>query len=140
MEMCELEPADCGSAQPSASSTAGPDVGERPCQPRRASFPKVSFGKTAVKTRAFQPAWFDKWPWLHWDNSSERVFCHVCVRAVQAGKLSTTMLTKHSCLVASRTGRTPLVCSVSTSVQSATKKQLRRLSHYLQPLSTSVRC
>ena len=57
MEMCEPSVAlECGSDQPRTRSTAGSDVGEHPCQPRWASFPKVSFGKTAVKTRAFRPA------------------------------------------------------------------------------------
>ena len=45
---------------------------------------QVSFG---VQFRSFQGTWLDKWPWLHWDNTSECVFCHVCVRTVQASKL-----------------------------------------------------
>ena len=45
---------ECGSDQPRARLTAGPDVREHPCQPRWASFLKVSCGKTAVKTRAFR--------------------------------------------------------------------------------------
>ena len=46
----------CGSAQPRSRSTAGSNLGEHLCQPRWASLPKVLFGKTAVKTRAFRPA------------------------------------------------------------------------------------
>ena len=53
--MCEPSVAlECGSEQPRARLTAGPDVREHPCQPRWASFLKVSCGKTAVKTRAFR--------------------------------------------------------------------------------------
>ena len=55
VRMCEPSVAlECGSDQPRARSTAGPDVRDHTCQPRWASFPKVStsFGKTAVKTRA----------------------------------------------------------------------------------------
>ena len=53
--MCEPSVAlECGSDQPRARLTAGPDVREHPCQPRWASFLKVSCGKTAVKTRAFR--------------------------------------------------------------------------------------
>ena len=64
-----------------------PDVGDQPCQPRRASFPKVSFGEKAPKSRSFQAAWFDNWPWLHWHDSVEKVFCHFCVKAAKSGKL-----------------------------------------------------
>ena len=53
--MCEPSVAlECGSDQPRARLTAGPDVREHPCQPRWASFLKVSCEKTAVKTRAFR--------------------------------------------------------------------------------------
>ena len=53
--MCEPSVAlECGSEQHRARLTAGPDVREHPCQPRWASFLKVSCGKTAVKTRAFR--------------------------------------------------------------------------------------
>ena len=53
--MCEPSVAlECGSDQPRARLTAGPDVREHPCQPRWASFLKASCGKTAVKTRAFR--------------------------------------------------------------------------------------
>ena len=52
--MCEPSVAlECGSDQPRARLTAGPDVREHPCQPRWASF-RVSCGKTAVKTRVFR--------------------------------------------------------------------------------------
>ena len=31
--------------------------------------------------------WFDKWEWLHWDETSERAFCFTCVRAFKQKKL-----------------------------------------------------
>ena len=46
----------CGSAQTRSRSTASSNVGEHLRQPRCASLPKVLFGKTAVKRRAFRPA------------------------------------------------------------------------------------
>ena len=36
---------------------------------------------------AFNVTWFDKWPWLHWDASSQCVFCHICVSASRQKKL-----------------------------------------------------
>jgi len=41
-------------------------------------FPKRSFGKTRVVQVAFKPTWFDGWNWLHYDESSDAAFCHVC--------------------------------------------------------------
>ena len=61
---------------------------DTPNQPRPASFPKVSFGKgSKARYRSFQSSWFDKWPWLHWNESLESVLCHVCMQAVKAGTL-----------------------------------------------------
>ena len=70
-----------------ALSSSCPDVGDSPHQPRNVNYPKVCFGKTKSVYRAFNPAWFDKWPWLHWDVSSERAFCHICVLACKQKKL-----------------------------------------------------
>ena len=61
-------------------------IPDKPNQPQLASFPKVSFGKGSKK-RSFQSSWFDKWPWLHWNESHESVLCHVCIQAVKAGTL-----------------------------------------------------
>ena len=36
---------------------------------------------------AFQPKWFDKWPWLHYDRTGDRVFCFLCVTALKTGKI-----------------------------------------------------
>lgn len=37
------------------------EIPDQPYQPRHASFPNVSFGKTAPKLRSFQAVWFDNW-------------------------------------------------------------------------------
>lgn len=71
--------------QPSVSQC--PDVGPSPNQPKNISFPKVSFGKAKPVLRAFNASWFDKWGWLHWDESSERAFCYTCVCAFKEKKL-----------------------------------------------------
>ena len=61
-------------------------IPDKPNQPRLATFPKVSFGK-GLKKRSFQSSWFDKWPWLLWNESHESVLFHVCIQAVKAGNL-----------------------------------------------------
>ena len=50
-------------------------------QPRAFFFPKREFGVTTVVRRSFQPSWFDKWPWLHYCEDSDSVFCFTCMKA-----------------------------------------------------------
>ena len=58
------------------------------CQPRDFTFPKKVFAKSSQRMYSFQAKWFDLWRWLHWDDGKKSVFCHTCVRASQAGKLT----------------------------------------------------
>jgi len=37
--------------------------------------------------RSVQLAWFSKWPWLHYDQVENKMFCHIC----QAFKQGNTM-------------------------------------------------
>ena len=60
-----------------------PDVGDKPHQPLSFSFPKREFGKTIIVKRSFQSQWFIKWQWLHYDQSRDLAFCHMCVMAVK---------------------------------------------------------
>ena len=46
-------------------------------------FTKRSFGKTKVLERSFQPSWFGKWPFLHYDEFTDRVFCHTCMKVLK---------------------------------------------------------
>ena len=46
-----------------------------------------SFGKTSVVKRSFQAAWFDKFPWIHYDEALDAALCHLCARAENGGKL-----------------------------------------------------
>ena len=65
-----------------------PDVGEKPNQPQGFLFPKRSFGHKKVTNRAFQQKWFQRWKWLHYDSGGDRVFCHLCVKALKTGKMT----------------------------------------------------
>jgi len=41
---------------------------------------------------AFKPTWFDRWNWLHYDESaSDAAFCHVCAKAEEEGKLKSNL-------------------------------------------------
>ena len=75
MSLCKLQASQC------------PSIGSTPHQPRNVSFPTVPFGKSKVILRSFSSTWFDKWGWLHWDESSQRAFCFTCVSACKQNRL-----------------------------------------------------
>ena len=60
---------------------------EKPHQPGRISFSKRPFGKIQVVYRTFKLTWFEKWKWLHYNESPDAVLCHVCMKAEEEGKL-----------------------------------------------------
>ncbi len=63
------------------------DVPETPHQPSPSFiFPKRLFGKTNIVKRSFQHCWFEKWPFLHYKESSDVVFCHTCLRMFKEKK------------------------------------------------------
>jgi len=72
------------------ASTSGsvPVLGDRPNQPSSSfKFPKRKFGHAKPVYRTVQPAWFQKWPWLHCDQVGDRMFCYTCVQAYQQGSM-----------------------------------------------------
>ena len=62
---------------------------EKPHQQRKLSFSKRSFGKKQVIQRSIKPTWFEKWEWLHYDESADAAFCHVFTKA-EEGNLNHT--------------------------------------------------
>lgn len=64
-----------------------PLIGEKPHQPLSFKFPKREFGKTSIVKRSFQPQWFSRWPWLHYDEERDLAFCFTCVKAYNDNKL-----------------------------------------------------
>lgn len=64
-----------------------PPIGSKPHQPSSFKFPKREFGKKAVVKRSFLPHWFQRWPWLHYSEDKDAVFCFVCVKAYSEKKL-----------------------------------------------------
>jgi hypothetical protein len=58
------------------------ELGSKPHQPIKTDFPKRLFG---TKMRSFQTSWFQQWPWLHYSEVQDKVFCYYCVKATKQG-------------------------------------------------------
>ena len=48
--------------------------------PANFKFPKRHFGKKKLVSRSFQPQWFQKLKWLHYDEARDLAFCSTAVR------------------------------------------------------------
>lgn len=75
------------SSIPETQSTGKSFGADKPHQPITFSFPKRDLGKTKVLQRSFQPSWFKRWPWLHYDEFKDVVYCFTCLMANKEGKL-----------------------------------------------------
>ena len=64
-----------------------PDIGETPNQLIKFNFPKRAFGAKEITHRSFQPKWFQKWSWIHYDEARDIVFCSICVKATRSKQL-----------------------------------------------------
>ena len=62
-------------------------IGDKPHQLKNFRFPQREFGKTSVAKRSFQPQWFERWSWLHYDEDKDLAFCFTCVVAFQNNHL-----------------------------------------------------
>lgn len=51
-------------------------------QPKNITFPKTLFGN---KERSFNTSWYFKFPWIHYDVTSDAVFCFTCMKAHKKG-------------------------------------------------------
>lgn len=75
----------CGAVMASSSSLSEDvsgrftDFPEKPHQPLNFDYPRRKFGKKTVVERKFQPSWYSQWPFLHYEESSDQVFCHTCM-------------------------------------------------------------
>ena len=67
-------------------------ISEEPHQPKAINFPKRSFGKKNPVFRSFQQEWFTKFPFLHYDEAKDIVFCHICLMAVKKKRMKTGIL------------------------------------------------
>ena len=71
-----------------------PSLGETPNQPRLFKFPQREFGRKAPVKRSFQSQWFDRWPWIHYDEGSDAAFCFLCVKAYSQKSWTTAVAWK----------------------------------------------
>ena len=46
-------------------------------------FPKPPFREKSVIQGSFQHSWFSKWPFLHYNQAEDTVFCHTCMKMKQ---------------------------------------------------------
>jgi len=68
-----------------------PDLPEAPHHPSSEFlFPKRTFGKATPVKCAAQQQWFSSWPFLHYDQGQDVVFCHTCVTAVKLNKMKSS--------------------------------------------------
>lgn len=72
-------------------SSAEEDLPPTPNQPGPSfKFPKRSFGIKSVVHRSFQHSWFSKWPYLHYNEAADTVYCHTCLKMFKEKKNRTT--------------------------------------------------
>ena len=91
------------------SKLSTPDIGDKPHQPFNFHFPQREFCKTSVVKRSFQNNWFQRWPWLHYDEEQDlnkmRFFLHVLLPTRIISCILSLVWRKHLFPLASRTGR-----------------------------------
>ena len=73
-----------------SSSAEFPDITVSPHQPVDFNFPKRPFGVKSIVYRSFQATWFKQWPFLHYDELKDAVYCHTCVTGFKQGKMRTS--------------------------------------------------
>ena len=68
-------------------------VMRKPNQPKNFRFPLRSFGNKGEK-RSFQPSWFEKRPWLDYQETSDSVICLYCSSASKRKLLTESLYKK----------------------------------------------
>ena len=67
-----------------------PSLPDEPHHPKSFAFPKRSFGKTKPVFCSAKSQWFDTWPFLHYDEGQDVMFCHTCVTAFKLGRIKSS--------------------------------------------------
>jgi len=71
----------------SGKDIALPDIPHQPHHPAATFVYPHEFGKKTIFRRSFQPSWFTNWPWLHYCEDSDVVFCHTSITALWQKKM-----------------------------------------------------
>ena len=62
----------------------------KPYQPgKNFVFPKTQY---KLFKRAFQSAWFDRFPWLHYDVTNDAAFCFTCIKAISQNLITSSKI------------------------------------------------
>lgn len=76
-----------------ANAAAAPtvDVPDEPHQPLTFTFtfPKRCFSKKSPVFCSFQPTWFSQWPFIHYDETNDVVYCHTCLMGFKMNRMRT---------------------------------------------------
>ena len=76
------------------------DLPEKPYQPGlNFKFPARSFGISKPVNRSFQPGWFQRFGWIHYDAVSDCALCFSCCKAARQGKVRLTGLAEQTFLI-----------------------------------------
>ena len=62
---------------------------QTPNQPSNFNFPKKLYGK---QYRSVQSTWFREYPWLHYDDQKDCLFCYVCSNQYLKGNLASARI------------------------------------------------
>ena len=75
-------------------------------QPGDLKFPLTMLGNNqSARQRSCQPACFDRYKWLHYEEKSDSAFCYTCIKAVQNNMISSSKVDWHLQIKAFETGR-----------------------------------
>ena len=68
------------------------DVPDDPNHPTsQSALPYRRYGQSEKGTRrCCQTTWFKNWRWLHYQASTDTVFCHTCCKALKSKKVDVT--------------------------------------------------
>ncbi len=67
-----------------------PELPYQPNQPKTIEFPKRAYGKKVIVKCSFQSRWFSLWPFLHYNEAEDVVYCHTCVKAFMLKRIKTS--------------------------------------------------
>ena len=70
-----------------------PELGDKPNHPKTIMLLKQKFGDKKPMYRSFQSLWFEKWPWIMYNETDDKAFCFVYIAAIQQGRVRNCMLT-----------------------------------------------
>ena len=99
-----------------------PELHHHPKETESFKFPKRCFRKTKIVERSFQPCFFDKWPFLHYDEVVDRVFCHTCMNALPSllchpcMDLPVSSFVSHSLLLTKQSVGLAVACAFVTDI------------------------